>query len=208
VLISPEAVKPHWGLAGFNVTLTREQVRHSPEIDPERTPSRQDEERLLGHFGHPLYWKAAGSSGSTPHLCSTKEVTGDHIQASDGEIGHVDDFLIDEATWHVDYLVVDTSNWIGGKRVLISPMSLTDIDWPNSKLLVAHPRRGEAQSVDRVGADCAGRRRSALYYHVSEAHRYAKRTFLARDPLGEGGSSSKVTWLPSPSWSKRSAALR
>ena len=128
------------GLAGFNVTLTVEQVRNSPEIDPERVLSRPDEERLLNHFGHPFYWKTDISSESIPHLCSTKEVTGDHIQASDGEIGHVDDFLIDEATWHVDYLVVDTSNWIGGKRVLISPMSLTDIDWPNSKLLVALTR--------------------------------------------------------------------
>jgi hypothetical protein len=137
VLISPDEVKRNWGLAGFHVTLTREQVRTSPEIDPQRAPSRQDEERVLGHFGHPLYWKADGRSGSTPNLCSTKEVTGNHIQASDGEVGHVDDFLIDEASWRVDYLVVDTSNSTGGKWVLIAPMTLKDIDRENSRLRVA-----------------------------------------------------------------------
>ena len=152
VLISPEAVKSNWGLAGFNVTLTREQVRNSPEIDPQRALSRQDEERVLGHFGHPLYWKANGRSGSTPNLCSTKEVIGDHIQASDGEIGHVDDFLIDEASWRVDYLVVDTSNWIGGKWVLIAPMTLKGIDWPNSKLRVGLTRDTvkHSPSIDSV----------------------------------------------------------
>src|ERR1700730_5936191 len=146
VLISPDAVKRNWGLAGFNVALTREQVRSSPEIDPQRALSRQDEERVLGHFGHPMYWKASGRSESTPNLCSTKNVAGDHIQASDGEIGHVDDFLINEASWHVDYLVVDTSNWIGGKWVLIAPMTLKGIDWPNSKLRVGLTRDAVKQS--------------------------------------------------------------
>jgi len=152
VLISPEAVKPNWGLAGFNVTLTREQVRNSPEIDPQGALERQDEERLLGHFGHSLYWKAEGRAGSTPNLCSTKEVTGDHIQAGDGEIGHVDDFLIDEASWRVDYFVVDTSNWIGGKWVLLAPTTLKGIDWPNSTLQVALTRDAvrRSPSIDAV----------------------------------------------------------
>jgi nucleotide-binding universal stress UspA family protein len=152
LLISPEAVKPDWGLAGFNLTLTREQVRNSPEIDLQGALARQDEERLLGHFGHSLYWKADGRSGSTPNLCSTKEVTGDHIQASDGEIGHVDDFLIDEASWRVDYLVVDTSNWIGGRWVLIAPTTLKGIDWPNSTLQVGLNREAvrNSPSIDAV----------------------------------------------------------
>ena len=140
VLISTEAVASNWGRAGFNLTLTREQVRSSPEIDPERALSQQDEERVLGHFGHALYWKRNGLTGSTPNLCSTKEVTGAHIEASDGEIGHVDDFLIDEATWRVDYLVLDTSNWLGGKWVLIAPKTLKRIDWPNSTLRVGLTR--------------------------------------------------------------------
>jgi sporulation protein YlmC with PRC-barrel domain len=54
---------------------------------------------------------------------------GCHIHAIDGEIGHVDDVLIDERTFAVQYLVVDTSNWIGGKWVAISPGTVRTVDW-------------------------------------------------------------------------------
>ena len=48
------------------------------------------------------------------------KLRGFHIHALDGEIGHIDDFLLDESTWGLRYFVVDTSNWVGGKRVLVS----------------------------------------------------------------------------------------
>ena len=51
------------------------------------------------------------------------------MHASDGEIGHVDDFLVDDADWSIHYLVVDTTNWWPGKKVLISPKSAREIDW-------------------------------------------------------------------------------
>jgi len=64
-----------------------------------------------------------------PHLRSVNAVTGYHIHASDGEIGHVDDFLVEDADWSIHYLVVDTKNWWPGKKVLISPRSAREIDW-------------------------------------------------------------------------------
>jgi hypothetical protein len=60
---------------------------------------------------------------------------GYHLFANDGEIGHVDDFLIDE-DWTVRYLVVDTSNFIGGKAVLISSADIVNIDSPEKKIHV------------------------------------------------------------------------
>jgi sporulation protein YlmC with PRC-barrel domain len=72
---------------------------------------------------------AAQRSKDDPHLRSIEAVTGYHIHASDGEIGHVEDFLIEEADWSIQYLVVDTQNWLPGKRVLISPRSAKEIDW-------------------------------------------------------------------------------
>jgi len=60
-------------------------------------------------------------------LHKTSKVRGFHIHAVDGEIGHVDDFLLDESTWGLRYLVVDTSNWIGGRRVLVSPQIIAAI---------------------------------------------------------------------------------
>ena len=60
---------------------------------------------------------------------------GFHLHATDGEIGHVDDFLLDPA-WSVRYLVVDTSNWIGGKHVLISPTEIHKIDVEGQEIRV------------------------------------------------------------------------
>ena len=56
-------------------------------------------------------------------------IRGFHLHGPDGDLGHIDDFLIDEVTWQVRYLVVDTSNWIGGKLVAISPAEIRGIDW-------------------------------------------------------------------------------
>ena len=64
-----------------------------------------------------------------PHLRSIGTVTGYHIHASDGEIGHVEDFLVEDADWSIHYLVVDTKNWWPGKKVLISPRSAREISW-------------------------------------------------------------------------------
>ena len=69
-------------------------------------------------------------------LHRTSELRGYHIVAIDGEIGHVDDFLIDEGGQTVRYLVVDTSNWIGGRSVLISVTAVEQIDSPAKKIHV------------------------------------------------------------------------
>ena len=71
----------------------------------------------------------APRGGDDPHLRSIKAVTGYHIQASDGEIGHVEDFLVEDADWSIHYLVVDTKNWWPGKKVLIPPRLAREIDW-------------------------------------------------------------------------------
>jgi hypothetical protein len=68
-------------------------------------------------------------------LHKTSKVLGFHLVASDGEIGHVDDFLVDE-NWDVRYLVIDTSNWIGGKSVLISPAVIEKVDSPAKEIHV------------------------------------------------------------------------
>ena len=82
-------------------------------------------------------------------LHKTSRMRGFHLYAADGEIGHVDDFLIAE-DWSVRYLVVDTSNWIGGKSVLISPSAIERIDSPRRQIrvtLTRHEIKG-SPSVD------------------------------------------------------------
>ena len=74
-------------------------------------------------------FRLAQRDDGDPHLRSVEAVTGYHIHASDGEIGHVEDFLLDDTDWSIHYLVVDTKNWWPGKKVLISPRSAGEIDW-------------------------------------------------------------------------------
>ncbi len=75
---------------------------------------------------------ASQRSDDDPHLRSIEAITGYHIHAADGEIGHVEDFLFEDADWSIHYLVVDTKNWWPGKKVLVSPRSVTEIDWTDS----------------------------------------------------------------------------
>ena len=93
---------------------------------------------------------AARRSNEDPHLRSIEAVTGYHIHASDGEIGHVDDFLVEEADWSIQYLVVDTHNWWPGKTVLISTRSAKETDWTDNlfKLNVDRQRVKDSPAYD------------------------------------------------------------
>jgi uncharacterized protein YrrD len=71
-----------------------------------------------------------------PHLRSCKEVTGYHIEAVDGEIGHVQGLLVDEESWAIRYLIVNTSNWWLGHQVLIAPEWITDVSWSDRKVTI------------------------------------------------------------------------
>ena len=83
-----------------------------------------------------------------PHLRSTHEVSGYHIQAVDGEIGHVEDFIIDDETWAIRYLIIDTRNWWPGKRVLVSPQWIERVSWSERKVFVNLPLEAIKQSPE------------------------------------------------------------
>jgi hypothetical protein len=86
-------------------------------------------------------------------LHRTTKLRGFHIEAEDGEIGHVDDFLLDDQTWAVRYLVVDTSNWIGGRSVLISPTTVDSIHSPGKRIRVRLTRAVIEKSPSMESAD-------------------------------------------------------
>jgi sporulation protein YlmC with PRC-barrel domain len=71
------------------------------------------------------------------HLRSTGKTAGYTIKAADGSIGEVQDFIVDDTSWQIDYLVVDTGSWLPGKKVLISPQWITNIDWLTSVITVS-----------------------------------------------------------------------
>jgi hypothetical protein len=68
-------------------------------------------------------------------------VKGYHIMASDGEIGHVQGFLVDDETWSIRYLIVNTSNWWIGHAVLVSPEWIQDVSWGDSRVVVSLERQ-------------------------------------------------------------------
>jgi uncharacterized protein YrrD len=180
VLIPPHVIRRSApAQVGLPVDLTREQVRNSPDMDTERPISRQAEFVLYRYYGWTPYWfplapaspvvmegnaterereAEIGHYGGDPHLRSAKEVVGYHVVATDGEIGHIDDFLIDDETAQIRYAVVDTRNWLPGKKVLIAPEWITDVKWSESKVFVnvtrdavkESPEYNPATPVDRA----------------------------------------------------------
>ncbi len=71
-----------------------------------------------------------------PHLRSTHKVTGYTIHATDGIIGDVEDFIVNDNSWKLEYLVVDTGHWFPGKKVLISPKLVKEIEWDTSEVII------------------------------------------------------------------------
>jgi hypothetical protein len=149
-------LQPEWHNGIFKVNLTKEKVKHSPDIDTKMPVSRQEESKLHDYYIHTSYWTEGYSSGGMPvptdgyyhdnptekkplvksHLRSSSKVTGYSIKATDGEIGKVDDFIIHGGTWQIDFMVVDTGNWLPGKKVLISPKWIKELDWENSAVTI------------------------------------------------------------------------
>lgn len=71
-----------------------------------------------------------------PHLRSADEVIGYHIQATDDDIGHIEDFFVDTADWIIRYVLVDTRNLLPGKKVLLAPSWIEDIEWDEANVYV------------------------------------------------------------------------
>jgi hypothetical protein len=87
------------------------------------------EERYTGYQG---YLRAPSADGGDSHLRSCNAVTGYHIKALDRELGHVQGFLVDDFTWSIRYMIVNTSNWWVGHKVLVSPEWIQDVSWDGS----------------------------------------------------------------------------
>jgi hypothetical protein len=102
-------------------------------------------------------------------LRSTYGVSGHHIQTLDGELGHVEDFIIDDETWAIRYLIIDTHNWWPGKKVLVSPQWIERVSWGERKVFVNLSRETIKQSPEYTEASLLTRE------YETELHRHYKR---------------------------------
>jgi hypothetical protein len=100
------------------------------------------------------------------HLRNTKEVASYHIAATDGEIGHVVDFIVEDDSWKIRYLVIDTRKWWRGKKVIVSPEWIAAIDWAQAKVHVNLSREGIKQSPEYDSSKLISREyETQLYRH-------------------------------------------
>jgi hypothetical protein len=117
----------------FGVTLTVQQIRDSPHLDSDLPVSRQAEVGLARRYTapEPRTGQAILSEfkPNDLHLRSMEAVIGHRVHAIDGLIGHVDDFLINDADWSVRFVKVDTRNWGPTQRALLPPRLIRRIDW-------------------------------------------------------------------------------
>ena len=159
-----------WERHTLNVNLTREQIKNSPDVDTDKPVSRQWENEYYGYYGWPYYWGGMGMWGyygypggllahpfgnseilqqeadmrardcNDAHLRSTMEMTGYGISATDGHLGHIEDFIVDDETWRIRYFAVDTRDWWPGKKVLLSPDWISAVNWLDNRVTVSVTR--------------------------------------------------------------------
>jgi uncharacterized protein YrrD len=161
VLLSPQAVdKIYDDERSVELTVSQENVKKSPVVDTAKPISRKLETEIHDYYQWPYYWQSGGASGigprvvsvypaaadrdqksnaeeaTHPNLRSTSEVLGYNIQARDGEIGFLEDFVIEDEAWRLLYMIVNTGNWLSDRKVLVSPQWIERISWPDSTVEV------------------------------------------------------------------------
>jgi hypothetical protein len=178
------------------VALSRDRIANAPDIDTDRPVSRQHEAEFNAYYGIAPYWTGPFLWGPYPypgglnvpppsvleeisarqgeiqrqgdsHLRSIEEVTGYVVGASDGEIGHVEDFLVDDGTWTVRQLVIDTRKWWPGRKVLVPPTVVDHVDWGERTVFVTVDRecvRGAPEYVPGQPIDATLEARLEAHY--------------------------------------------
>lgn len=117
------------------------------------------------------------------HLRSSKVITGYHVHATDGDIGHVDDLLVDDQTWAIRYLVVDTNRWWSGRRVLVAPRWIDDVSWSTATVSVdvtRHAIQGAPPYDSEAHLD--RQREQALHDHYGRSGYWTAHLRSRREP--------------------------
>ena len=221
VLVSPISfLKADWGTSRFHVALTMDKVKHSPGIDTDQPVSRQHELAFSQYYGYPNYWGASGVWGMTGdpamlamameralpadlpdlstddvHLRSAVELRGYHIEGSDGQIGQVHDFIVDDATWEVRYLVINTSNWWMGKEVLVSPLWANSVSWEERIVHVDMSRQSIKESPEWDPTAAINREYESSLYDY-----YGRPVYWDADAHPEAVAQAAASEFPKPKW--------
>jgi uncharacterized protein YrrD len=156
VVISVSAIgEPDWKSKTLGARLTKEQVRNCPDVDSKKPVSRQQEIAMREYFGWPAYWDAPVSSElppvslpagrkfpvhtqEDPHLRSREDVIGYEVWANDGAIGRLENFIVDESSWHIGYLDVKTGDWLHRRSMLVPTRWVMSVSWADHRVNLNH----------------------------------------------------------------------
>jgi hypothetical protein len=172
VLVSPIALeKPNWEDQRFPVQLTQEEIKESSSLDEDAPISRQYESSWFDYYSWPYYWVGGGIWGASPyptalflkrlekvvekglepeesHLRSVNEVTGYQILSKEGKIGHAEDFLVEEETWVLRYIVISIHDGLPERKVLVAPTWVTWVDWISMQIKIELTTEAVKQSLE------------------------------------------------------------
>src|SRR5512135_669019 len=94
----------------------------------------------------------------------TKDLKGNTIVATDGDIGKVDDFYFDEESWTIRYLVADTGDWLLRRKVLLSPVAFGKADFASGRFKVTLTKK-QIENSPSIDTDKPVSRQHEAYYH-------------------------------------------
>jgi hypothetical protein len=155
VLISVTAIdQPDWQKKIFRVRLTKEQVRHGPDVDSKRPVSRQQEIAMREHFGWPAALEHVNAiaslefppasfpvgrefpvpGGEDPHLRSFSDIDGYEVWSHYSAMGRLESFVVDEASWHLRFLDVKMGDWLHRRSMLVPTSYVAKISWANHRV--------------------------------------------------------------------------
>ncbi len=158
VLISPVSLgEPDFEKRVMPAELSKEQIEASPAVKEDAPLTRQDEEKLEIYYKWPEYWKEMKKS----RLHASKDVMRYAVAAKDGDVGKVDDFIVDDETWRIRYLVVDTG--MLGKKVPIAPEWISEIDAKKKRIMVGL-LKDEIKKAPEYVADGLTRQYESMLY--------------------------------------------
>ncbi len=172
VLIPPDEVKnTDWKNQNLEVDLTKDQVEKSPPLSADEPVSRQYEDQLYSYYGWHPYWVSGimsgayttavnpsdeedirsseeNNSGEKALRRSCREVMDYMVEGTDGEVGDVEDFIVDDQTWQILYLVVNTGKLLADKKIILAEMWVDKVRWSESKIYVDLPGKKIKESPE------------------------------------------------------------
>ena len=134
---------------------SRIRVRAAPVPVTDRPLSRAFEKALYPHYGCEPYWESAasaGDGGGRSHLLSAEELKGYHVEARDGELGRLEDYLVEEEGWRIRYLSVAKRWWLPGRRLAAPAEWIQLVNWRHKRILLRHFREEIRDSSAFAGA--------------------------------------------------------